>query len=902
MIKKVTIGLLFLSSFSFLYSYNNFLTALANKNKLWIKTTAMNQSFINGNGDLFEIGDHKDNAITSLSIQKDGKIVVAGVSKDLEGFDKFALARYTTAGNLDPSFGSGGQVSTKIGDGGVDVIYTLTIDIADNIVVGGCSKDSTHGYHFAVARYTSKGDLDTTFGNQGVVATVIGDKQQDVIHSLIIQQDRKIVVGGSSLSVANGHQFALARYTNAGALDATFGSGGKVVTPIGDSHEDVIYTVTVDHLNRIVAGGLSKSAANGDQFALVRYTHLGALDTDFGSGGKVLTTMGDLHEAAIHALAIQNNTKIVAGGFSKSVAKGVQFALARYSSGGVLDTGFGTAGKVFTSAGDGNYSVINALALDSDNKIVVGGVGKMLNGDYRFALARYGTTGSLDTAFGTDGTMLTDVRTGVSSRAFSRAPSRAINSYEDKSNALIMLEGKTIVAGSVKDATNGTRFALARYDSTGVLDTTFDEDGKVITAIGVGGEDVIYTVTVQTTGKIVVGGYSKDSAGKYQFALARYGATGALDSTFGTGGKVVTTIGNGGDDRITALTIDGSGNIIVGGFTKDTTAGYRFVVARYTTGGVLDSGFGTGGRVITAIGNAKNDRIAALALDGGGKIVVGGYSQDINDGYRFALARYTDAGVLDDSFDNDGKVVSVIGNAKDDRITALKIDGSGNIVVGGFTKDTTAGYRFVAARYTTAGGFDSTFGSGGKAIIAVGDSKDDRINALTLQSDGKVVVGGFSKSATSGYQFTLVRFDGLGGVDTTFNFTGKSALTIGDGKDDAVTGLAMVSNKVVAGGFSKDSANNYQFALARYITAGPLDTTFSTDGKVITTITDTTEEVEDTVDLPNTMSDDEDVIKALVVRGRNIIVGGYSRRGPYDCLFALAKYNSKGKVATHPRS
>ncbi|NDD59023.1 MAG: hypothetical protein EBZ47_07235, partial [Chlamydiae bacterium] len=256
MIKKVTIGVLFLGSFSFLYSYNSFLRDLASKNRLWIKTTSISQSIADPDGDSIEL-PQKDNAITSLSIQKDGKIVVGGVSKDIDGFDKFALARYTTAGDLDPSFGSGGKVSTKIGNSGVDVIYTLTIDVADNIVVGGCSKDSTHGYHFALARYTPQGDLDTTFGNQGVVATVIGDKQQDVIHSLVIQQDRKIVVGGSSLTVAKGHQFALARYTNAGALDTNFGTGGKVVTSIGDAHEDVIYTLTIDHLNRIVAGGLS---------------------------------------------------------------------------------------------------------------------------------------------------------------------------------------------------------------------------------------------------------------------------------------------------------------------------------------------------------------------------------------------------------------------------------------------------------------------------------------------------------------------------------------------------------------------------------------------------------------------------------------------------------------------
>ena len=225
---------------------------------------------------------------------------------------------------------------------------------------------------------------------------------------------------------------------------------------------------------------------------------------------------------------------------------------------GDLDTTFDTDGKVTTAIGTSDDNG-TAVAIQSDGKIVAAGLS--LNGtSYDFALARYNTNGTLDTTFDTDGKVVTPFGSSIDI-AYSVA---------------IQADGKIVAAGSYNNGTDND-FALARYNTNGSLDTTFDTDGKVVTSFG-SGYDVAHSVAIQSDGKIVAaGGY--DNGTDWDFALARYNTNGSLDTTFDTDGKVVTPFGSG-DDEAYGVAIQSNGKIVVAG-DGQVDAKHRFAVARY---------------------------------------------------------------------------------------------------------------------------------------------------------------------------------------------------------------------------------------------------------------------------------------------------------------------------------
>jgi len=254
----------------------------------------------------------------------------------------------------------------------------------------------------ATATVTVSSTLDAAFGANGKVSTPFGG--MDTINALVTQSDGKIVVGGSSLNGAET-DFALARYGSDGSLDTSFGKGGVVVTSLGSSSE--IRALVIQSDGRIVAGGSSSNVVSSD-FALARYRTDGSLDSTFGSGstGIVITKVG-LGNDVLNALVLQADGKIVAGGFS-FVSNGNtfsigdnEFSLVRYQSNGTVDTGFGTNGVVVTPFGSSEAGEIRALAIQSDGKIVAGGFSSQGGND--FALVRYDTLGVPDGAFGTNG-------------------------------------------------------------------------------------------------------------------------------------------------------------------------------------------------------------------------------------------------------------------------------------------------------------------------------------------------------------------------------------------------------------------------------------------------------------------------------------------------------------------
>ena len=322
-------------------------------------------------------GDHA----YSVAIQSDGKIVLAGAS-DSTGHDDFALYRYNTDGSLDASFGTGGKVVTSFMSQD-DVVRSVAIQSDGKIVVAGETKNGTFD-EFALARYNSDGTLDTSFDGDGKVITN-SNNNGDHAYSVAIQSDGKIVLAGASDST--GHDdFALYRYNTDGSLDASFGTGGKVVTSFM-SQDDVVRSVAIQSDGKIVVAGETKNGTF-DEFALARYNSDGTLDTSFDGDGKVITNSNNNGDHA-YSVAIQSDGKILLAGASDNTGND-DFALYRYDTDGSLDTSFGTGGKVVTAVGGGG-DIGTSVAIQSDGKIVVAGHSEN-GGYYDFALVRYAGT------------------------------------------------------------------------------------------------------------------------------------------------------------------------------------------------------------------------------------------------------------------------------------------------------------------------------------------------------------------------------------------------------------------------------------------------------------------------------------------------------------------------------
>ncbi|MBL8309481.1 MAG: hypothetical protein JNL19_03565 [Burkholderiales bacterium] len=447
-----------------------------------------------------------------------------------------------------------------------------------------------------------------------------------------------------------------------GTLDATWATtsplgAGKLISPIGTGH-DYAFALALQPDGKVLVAGYCDNGGNAD-FCLARYSAGGALDTSFNGTGKVITAIG-LGSDIARALAIQPDGKIVVAGYCLGAAT-TDFCLARYTASGALDTSFNGTGKVITAIGLGS-DVIRALAIQPDGKIVAAGYCD--NGaNAEFCLARYTAGGALDTSFNGTGTVVTAVGTG-NDYAFALA---------------LQHDGKILLAGYCSNGTNSD-VCLARYSIGGTLDLSFNSTGKVITPVG-SGEDRAYAIAVQPDGKIVVAGYS-DNGGNAEVAVVRYSANGALDTSFGGTGKVLTAIGTG-TDIASALALQPDGKVVVAGICLG--AFYDdFCLARYGANGTLDASFNSSGKVITPIGSTQ-DRAYALALQPDGKIVVAGYCDNAGS-FDFCVARY-DGGPFDAQnckldLDGDGVVLATTDMLIGARV-ALGL--TGNAVIGGIT-------------------------------------------------------------------------------------------------------------------------------------------------------------------------------------------------------------------------
>jgi uncharacterized delta-60 repeat protein len=720
--------------------------------------------------------------LARIARQPDGKYIAVGGTQEA-----VLVLRLTSDGMLDPTFGTQGALQLPWGMARAGVRsnrYGVALQSDGKIVIAaqlnGRFGGSTGG---VVARITTDGQLDTSFGGTGVV---MAPGSSGFFDAVAVQADGAIVAGGNVLS----------RFNPDGSRDTSF--GGAISPPILD--------LAIESDGTIV--GITATT-------IVRYTTAGALDSTFGTAGIASVPSfgsGD----SLYGVALQSDGKIVvAGRLATTLASSENFTIARYTTAGTPDPTFGTAG--FVQDGSSNPTAANGLGIQSDGKIVATGLAQF--GASIGSLVRVTTTGALDTTFGTgglgntcgtasnivfdpDGTMTSTAtvaslptkwlvcKVSATGTVFS-TPGTTGGSFDTGTAVAFQADGKLVVGG--RNDIHGP--ALVRFGADGTVDTSFGTDGAVFPSSGALYQ--VNAVVVQPAGGIVVSGIATTAHNDELIAL-RYTPDGVLDTSFGTNG--LASVSAGLDAQTYAMAGTAGGKIVVAGTTNIDR---EFAIARFTVDGAPDPSFGDNGVATSAFGSGTNmAQLVAVAPDDS-VIALGTTSHPT----AFSLVKLTPAGELDATFGTSG-VASLPGTPLATPLAiALQSDGAVLALFG----QITGVYQLV--RVLPDGSLDTSFGTAGTATISAGgnDYSNERAGLIQLP-DGTIMVGVASTSDGLTEAATLVHLTAAGALDS--NSIERLSLTRGA---SAIHGLALDANgKLIAVGRAWTDAGDSDIAVLRF--------------------------------------------------------------------------------------
>jgi uncharacterized delta-60 repeat protein len=742
--------------------------------------------------------------------------------------------------------------------------------------------------------------VDPTFGGTGFITTAIGPGF-DSVRALRRQADGKILVGGNSHS---GRGYFVSRFSAAGALDPTFGNGGstlvsalsaddyygggialqadgKIVVGVGWGGVDHPYVVRLDANGDIdpsygvqgrvtLAQGIQSLgivvAADGSSFVAgaLRMTHLsatGVVDTAFGTNGYLPLS------ANTHGLAIEPSGKLLT-----MTPTG---AVARYSAAGALDMSFGTDGVVATGASTPSGPGVGGFQIEN---IAVQPDGKMLA--FRpSGVARYTTEGAIDDTFGSGGVAAPPPAAGSLARGALSANGQIVVATQqgavlrftqagvfdaafNNAPTLVPITALLGLADGSVLATNS--MSLTHFTNSGAADSAFGAAGTVKWSLG-DSSDRVLAMARQADGKILALGSTDSNGvfGKPAAVLVRYGTDGLVDSSFGSAGKV-----HFGAPFGSGVAVDGTGNIVIAGYTDLSAKCY---VARYTPAGQPDPAFHGGGAVTFGSGTTVT-RCYAVAIDGTGRIVlVGKVGEGDLSTETFLVARLTSAGELDTSLATTGLTTTDVGGGGKSGATAVALQSDGKILVGGQSIASSAS-SLVVTRYLDTGVLDSSFDTDGVASVALSGS----VRSLALQSDGQMVFLGAETvlgRAASG-SGKIGRLGSTGALDTTFAGAGTLSVDLGGPLASPRAVRLLPDGRIAAVGLF-DAAGTTRGFVARLTAGGAPDTTFAGKGYGLLAAGDT---------------GGSSALRAVVVEpGGKVIAGGEFFVSPTASDFALLR-------------
>jgi uncharacterized delta-60 repeat protein len=699
--------------------------------------------------------------ITSIALQKDGKILVAGSSSIVyTAINDVHVVRYNSDGALDENFSGDGKLTTSFS---AQVYFPLVFVNQNNgkITVAG-SRVEMQQSKLAIARLISNGQPDYTFADSGKAVIELSVSLASV-GPINMQPDGKMIIAFTKYVDDIG--LHLARLNEDASLDTQFSDDGIQKIKFG-SIQTGLTAISVQDNGKILVSG--SRFVGYDEFFIGRLNHDGALDSSFSEDGFDMRAIGNYSQQAGTSLAVLRDGRILMAAYWTNF-----LGMARYNINGSLDNNFGVDGIYI----DNKYSLqagqvyFYASALQPDGKIVVAGAISVTTpydvNELKIFVGRFNPDGKIDSSFSDDG-------------------KQVISWLGQAQHVIIQPDGKILVAGSGSyanvtrlhadgsfDSTfsgNGKLFidfgsssqavnkiylqpdgkitlvgfsggdlAIARCHTDGSLDNSFSGDGKLLVDLGLSNEPP-QAVIMQPDGKILLIGipgifFPRD------FTLLRLNTDGSADLTFGMNGKVSTDIAGGSDYATTAL-LQADGKIIVAGYDyfDPYLSGMDFVVVRYNSNGSLDSSFSGDGKLRLDV-QSKSEGATTIALQADHKILVAGstngnkYAAEAqNNPGDFAIIRLNRNGTLDESFASHGIMVQDFGPA--DGIATLNISGNRIYAVG---RTSYLGEIGIIAAYQIgdinqppiAGAWFQKYYSPTSALLAAWDSNDPEGGPIT---------------------------------------------------------------------------------------------------------------------------------------------------------------------------
>ncbi len=396
--------------------------------------------------------------------------------------------------------------------------------------------------------------------------------------------------------------------------------------------------------------------------------------------------------------------------------------------------------------------------------------------------------------------------------------------------------GSGTVSGS-----NVTNIEINCHDS-GTLDPTFGSNGIVFHNNATGGNwrDRGNSVITDRQGRILVTGFSRNSSGDRDMVIWRFNPDGTLDTSFGTNGVVVhhNAAGGNGHDTGFSIVLDSQGRILVTGYSENSSGNYDMVIWRFNSDGTLDNSFGTNGVVVydNTASPGSYDTGYSLTLDSQERILVAGRSNG-----TMAIWRLNRDGTFDTTFDSDGIVLY------DDinflfQGNSITIDSQGRILVTGYRDDYNGlignGFDMIIWRYNSDGTLDTSFGTNGVVVHnnAAGGNGTDVGRSITLDSQGRILVTGYSENSSSNHDMVIWRFNSDGTLDTSFGTNGVVVHHNAAGGNEDDEGRSIIvdgQSRILVAGSSWNSGGNHDMVIWRFNSDGTLDTSFGTNGAVV---------------------------------------------------------------------
>ena len=679
----------------------------------------------------------------AVALQSDGKILVAGQDK---------AYRLNDDGSIDYSFGTDGFVQLNFGFTKPMTIKSIAT-VNDKIIFGGYARGTSGEYKFAVIQLQSDGSYDTSFDIDGKGLYFDSSASSDIAYALKIQADNKIVLTGQTIDgVTTDDNFLTIRINTDGSLDTSFGAAGRAMTSFA-SGNDYGRNIDIQSDGKILVIG-----ANNNRYAIARYTIDGTLDTSFDGDGKLyLTNNLALFISSTQVIYDRPNIKSLnSGKILLSGSSNYNFNLIQLNENGSFDTSFGNNGVVYYSVNTRNRS--SYMFIKEDNKIITGGSShsntgsniskttqlqfsqtgqfeSSINFNTQFGIsrinsvveqstgkiiafcenqtptsddvlfARYNSDGSIDSSFGTNGTIT--LFTGVP-------------------NKMIQLSN-----GKLATCYLNSPF-INMYNSNGTLDTTYGNNGTVNIDVLNSFTSNVNTIKSSLDGTIFVA-CSTNSA---NFGILKVLPNGTTDTSFGTNGLALIDFNyfSTTDLEIARdIQILSNGKIIVTGFLRFSSQIIATAVVCLLPNGTIDTSFGTNGKIITQYGNYTTPADVIKFEDD--TFMINYFSSD-DDQYIFT--KYLPNGTVDPNFSSD---TAPSLNA----IYSLIPLPNGKFLGGGKSKFYDNG-EFFLIRYNADGTQDTTFGDNGEFTFPIlnGATGTD----LIPLSDGTFLLGGYANNAT----------------------------------------------------------------------------------------------------------------------------------------------------------